>query len=68
MLVAALLPSIFSDMKPPAKTSALTALVVASFAIAFFSLKLWLSFSAEVASCISWLILCAQVLSKRLVK
>jgi len=56
----ALIPTIKGKHKPEKSTCLLTILLLALCAISFATLGLWLSFIAELASIMAWVILCVQ--------
>lgn len=56
----ALIPAIKSKNKPPRSSCLLTSVLLATMAICFLTLRLWLSFSAEVTSLIAWIVLLVQ--------
>ncbi len=61
VMSSALLPSIRSKYRKPARLTCILSMVgIICFSLAFFTLGLWLSFSAVTASGILWLILLLQ--------
>lgn len=61
VMSSALLPSIKSTHRKPARLTCILSMVgIICFSLAFFTLGLWLSFSAVAASGILWLILLLQ--------
>uniref|UniRef100_A0A6M3KXT7 Uncharacterized protein n=1 Tax=viral metagenome TaxID=1070528 RepID=A0A6M3KXT7_9ZZZZ len=56
----ALIPSIKSNQKPTKSSCLLTIILLSAIAICFATLKLWLSFTAEISSIIAWGILLFQ--------
>lgn len=56
----ALIPSIRGKNKPEKKSCLFTILGLTTVAICFATLKLWLSFSSEIAAITAWSILLAQ--------
>ncbi len=61
VMSSALIPSIKSKTRKPAKWTCILSMIgIICFCVAFFSFGLWLSFSAVAASGILWLILLLQ--------
>ncbi len=56
----ALLPSIRGKQKPARSSCALTLFLLALCAVSFATLKLWLSFAAEMTAMLAWGILFSQ--------
>lgn len=56
----ALLPSIFSSLKPARSTCLMSTLILAAFTISFATLALWLSTVAEGFATICWFVLLVQ--------
>ncbi len=57
IFIVTLLPAIFGQNKPPASTSFINALVLIFFAIAYFTLGLWLSAASAAILSLAWLML-----------
>lgn len=60
MLAVGLLPALFHHHKPPLTTSAVTALGMAAFVVAFATLSLWWSTAMSAIQLVLWSILALQ--------
>lgn len=58
--IAALLPAVFSDAKPPKTTSLMTATVLYVFALTDVSLHLYLTAAVTAVTAATWTVLAAQ--------
>ncbi|MDP1706211.1 MAG: hypothetical protein Q8L36_00050 [bacterium] len=65
IFIIALLPAIFGKNKPPISTSFTTGFVMIFFAIAYFTLELWLSTISAAILALAWLLLGWQKYLKR---
>lgn len=65
IFIVALLPAIFGHNKPPASTSFTNSLVLLSFAIAYFTIELWLSAASAALLALAWLFLGWQKYSQK---
>jgi hypothetical protein len=66
LFAVALVPSLLSERKPHAVTSALTGLTLLAFAVAYASLDLVYSAAAALLCGVLWLVLLLQVLLRQL--
>src|SRR5689334_10454785 len=64
IFIVALLPTVFSQNKPPISTSLITGFTLGIFAVSFGSLDLWYSCITESIVAILWLVIAAQVIHR----
>lgn len=64
VFVVALLPSVFSKHKPALSTSVLTALVLYTFAVTYFTLGFYISAAITLTTALVWTILAVQRFAK----
>lgn len=57
----ALIPMVFSKIKPPIETSLLTGCIIGLFGVSFVALDLYLSAAGCFICCAAWLVLFFQV-------
>lgn len=65
VFIVALLPSVFSEDKPAAATSAMTGAVLVVFATSYASLGLWVSAAITLITAGLWMTLLIQQLRRR---
>ena len=59
--IIGLLPSLFGKRKPEFRSSLITGGILVLFAIAYFTLGLWLAFTGALLTSLCWFILAYQV-------
>lgn len=62
VFLTSLLPSLFSEQKPAALTSIVTALMLCVFLTVHASYKLWVAFALTTVTAGLWFVLAGQVL------
>lgn len=60
VFTVALIPALRDPQKPPVRTSATTAVLLAMFAVTYASLDLWLSAATACVTCALWGVLALQ--------
>ena len=60
IFVIALIPTIRGKSKPELSTSIVTAIILSSFALTYFTLRLWFSAFSTILTASCWYILAAQ--------
>ena len=60
IFIIALIPTIKGKDKPQLSTSLITGTILATFAVAYFTLELWLSTISTIGTSLSWFILAYQ--------